>query len=299
MDNTSYILDKVKNLNSQDREKVVASILGVAANDSTKRNREIQIDSMDSKYDEIKKHYANWGKLIGLRTGNWVLDKMTMGLAPGEVIVVGGATSNGKTALSVNIAANIAMQGKVVLFVTLEMTHEELGVRFMKVMGDKFETHMSNILWQKNDELNWRSIDALIRKAKEEAGAELVVIDHLHYFTRELKNVAEDLGNITKEFKKNAIRHKLPVILISHTRKAPDSDTTKTGINDLRGSSYIAQDADVVLLVHRNMKEFPNDIIVTLAKNRNRFGCPVGSFYHFKFNQLKVEEPGRNDKFGK
>lgn len=253
---------------------------------------------MDSKYDEIKRHYANWGKLIGLRTGNWVLDRMTMGLAPGEVTVIGGATSNGKTALAINIAASVAMQGKVVLFVTLEMTHEELGVRFMKVMGDRFEEHMASIVWQKNDELNWRSVDALMKKAKEEAGAELVVIDHLHYFTRELKNVAEDLGNITKEFKKNAIRHKLPVILISHTRKAPDSDTTKTGINDLRGSSYIAQDADIVLLVHRNMKEFPDDIIVTNAKNRNRYGCPVGAYYHFKFDQLRVVEPARNEKFG-
>lgn len=298
MGNTDYILDKVKSLPDNQKDQVIGQLLGFATDDAVKKNREIEIESMDSKYDEIKRHYANWGKLIGLRTGNWVLDRMTMGLAPGEVTVIGGATSNGKTALAINIAASVAMQGKVVLFVTLEMTHEELGVRFMKVMGDRFEEHMASIVWQKNDELNWRSVDALMKKAKEEAGAELVVIDHLHYFTRELKNVAEDLGNITKEFKKNAIRHKLPVILISHTRKAPDSDTTKTGINDLRGSSYIAQDADIVLLVHRNMKEFPDDIIVTNAKNRNRYGCPVGAYYHFKFDQLRVVEPARNEKFG-
>ena len=298
MDNTNFILDKINRLNRTEKDKVIESILGVAADESASRKDEIEIDYLPSKYDEIKAHHDRWGRLIGLRTGNWVLDKMTMGLAPGELIVIGGATSNGKTALAVNIAANVAMQGKPVLFVTLEMTHEELGVRFMKVMGGKFETHMANIFWQKNDELNWKSVDALMKKAKEEAGAELVVIDHLHYFTRELRNVAEDLGNITKEFKKNAIRHKLPVILISHTRKAPDSHTTGTGINDLRGSSYIAQDADIVLMVHRDMKNHPKDIIVTLSKNRNRFGCPVGSYYNFEFSSLKVIEPPFNSKFG-
>ena len=123
--------------------------------------------------------------------------------------------------------------------------------------------------------------------------------DERNYFTRELKNAAEDLGNITKELKKNAIRHNIPIILISHTRKAPDSHTTKTGINDLRGSSYIAQDADIVLMVERNMKDFPEDIIVTLGKNRNRYGCKVGTFYNMKFQELRVIEPSINPRFDK
>ena len=253
---------------------------------------------MADYHDEIEERMKNWGKIIGLRTGNWVLDRMTMGLAPGELTVIGGATSNGKTALSMNIAANVAKQNKSVLFVTLEMTHGEAGVRFRKILGEtEYEKCAAGIFFQKNDELSWHSIDGLVRKAKEEANCELVVIDHLHYFTREIQNVAEELGNITKELKKNAIRHQIPIILISHTRKAPDSHTRKTGINDLRGSSYIAQDADIVLMVERNMKDFPNDIIVTLEKNRNRYGCKVGTSYHFEFRELKVIEPSRNDRF--
>lgn len=298
MDRSSYILEKINQLKDSEKSELIAKIIGVAADTSRLKRAEIELGYLPDKYDAIKAQAANWGKMNGLSTRNWVIDKMTMGLAPGEVTVIGGATSNGKTALAVNIAADIAMQGKKVLFVTLEMTHEELGVRFMKVMGDKFEEYMCNIFWQKNDELSWKSVDGLMRKAKEEAGVDLVVIDHLHYFSRETINVAEDLGNITKEFKKNAIRHKLPIILISHTRKAPDSNTTKTGINDLRGSSYIAQDADIVLLVHRD-KDFKDDIIVTLAKNRNRFGCLVGSFFHFKFINLRILNPPYNDKFGK
>lgn len=297
MDNTKYVLQRIDDMKQDERDKITEHILGLAAGAARSRNKEIEIGYVPDLYREIKTQYANWGKLVGLKTGNWVIDKMTMGLAPGEVTVIGGATSNGKTALALNIAANIAMQGRNILFVTLEMTHEELGIRFMKIMGDKFESYMANLFWQKNDELNWKSVDGLIRKAKEEAKVDLVVIDHLHYFTRELTNVAEDLGNITKEFKKNAIRHKLPIILISHTRKAPDSHTTKTGINDLRGSSYIAQDADIVLMVHRD-PQYPSDIFVSLEKNRNRFGVPVGTGYSFKFTDLRVEEPAFNPKFG-
>lgn len=299
MDNLTFLKSKIETLKPVDKVKLYEYVLGASVDAAKSAAKELEFNMMIDYHDEIEFRMKNWGKIMGLHTGNWVLDRMTMGLAPGELTVIGGATSNGKTALSMNIAANVAKQGKSVLFVTLEMTHGEAGVRFRKILGEEqYLNTAANIFFQKNDELSWKSIDGLVRKAKEEAECELVVIDHLHYFTREVQNVADELGNITKELKKNAIRHQLPIILISHTRKAPDSHTRKTGINDLRGSSYIAQDADIVLMVERNLKEFPNDIIVTLEKNRNRYGCKVGTSYHFEFRELKVIEPSRNDRFG-
>lgn len=299
MDNLTFLKSKIETLKPADQVKLYEYVLGASVDAAKSAAKELEFNMMIDYHDEIEFRMKNWGKIMGLHTGNWVLDRMTMGLAPGELTVIGGATSNGKTALSMNIAANVAKQGKSVLFVTLEMTHGEAGVRFRKILGEEqYLNTAANICFQKNDELSWKSIDGLVRKAKEEAECELVVIDHLHYFTREVQNVADELGNITKELKKNAIRHQLPIILISHTRKAPDSHTRKTGINDLRGSSYIAQDADIVLMVERNLKEFPNDIIVTLEKNRNRYGCKVGTSYHFEFRELKVIEPSRNDRFG-
>lgn len=299
MDNLTFLKSKIETLKPADQVKLYEYVLGASVDAAKSAAKELEFNMMIDYHDEIEFRMKNWGKIMGLHTGNWVLDRMTMGLAPGELTVIGGATSNGKTALSMNIAANVAKQGKSVLFVTLEMTHGEAGVRFRKILGEEqYLNTATNIFFQKNDELSWKSIDGLVRKAKEEAECELVVIDHLHYFTREVQNVADELGNITKELKKNAIRHQLPIILISHTRKAPDSHTRKTGINDLRGSSYIAQDADIVLMVERNLKEFPNDIIVTLEKNRNRYGCKVGTSYHFEFRELKVIEPSRNDRFG-
>ena len=298
MDNLTFLKGKIEALKPADQVKLYEYVLGASVETAKSARAELEFEMLADYHDEIEFRMKNWGKIMGLHTGNWVLDRMTMGLAPGELIVIGGATSNGKTALSMNIAANVAKQGKSVLFVTLEMTHGEAGVRFRKILGEEqYDKCRATIFFQKNDELSWHSIDGLICKAKEEADCELVVIDHLHYFTREIQNIADELGNITKELKKNAIRHQLPIILISHTRKAPDSHTRKTGINDLRGSSYIAQDADIVLMVERNLKEFPNDIIVTLEKNRNRYGCKVGTSYHFEFRGLKVIEPSRNDRF--
>lgn len=298
MDNLTFLKGKIEALKPADQVKLYEYVLGASVETAKSARAELEFEMLADYHDEIEFRMKNWGKIMGLHTGNWVLDRMTMGLAPGELIIIGGATSNGKTVLSMNIAANVAKQGKSVLFVTLEMTHGEAGVRFRKILGEEqYDKCGATIFFQKNDELSWHSIDGLIRKAKEEAECELVVIDHLHYFTREIQNIADELGNITKELKKNAIRHQLPIILISHTRKAPDSHTRKTGINDLRGSSYIAQDADIVLMVERNLKEFPNDIIVTLEKNRNRYGCKVGTSYHFEFRELKVIEPSRNDRF--
>ncbi len=92
------------------------------------------------------------------------------------------------------------------------------------------------------------------------------MIDHLHYFARDIKNAAEELGKITMTFKKNAIRHKLPIILISHIRKM-QKDEDLSG-EALRGSSLIAQDSDIVLLVNRDPET--NQMGVLIDKNRNR-----------------------------
>lgn len=216
-----------------------------------------------AEYEEEAKEYVkNWGKVSGLTTGLNNVDALTKGLDNGELIVVGGETSHGKTALAVNMAVRLATQGHVVLFVTLEIPQKQLAARIMKI-SEKPLPELP-ILVQKLDEFTWQDVDKLIQKAKKENVA-AVFIDHLHYFTRELEKIAEDLGRITKEFKKNAIRHDLPVVLISHVRKkAPGSK--KLGNDDLRGSSYIAQDADIVLFVERGKEE----IRVTITKNRNR-----------------------------
>src|SRR5438876_7235055 len=104
-----------------------------------------------------------------------------MGLAPGELIVIGGATSHGKTLLACNITAKLALAGRRILFVKLEMTHAELGSRLLHIMGPDRKAESVNIAFQAAEQLDWQAIDGLIARAVKQFGAELVVIDHLHY----------------------------------------------------------------------------------------------------------------------
>ena len=234
------------------------------------KQNKYQVSSMLDYADEAEERYKHWNEMQGLSTGFPSIDKLTLGLVGGELIIVAGPTSKGKTLLSMNIANNIAKVGHRVLFVTLEMTHEELTSRYMFANGGRntsdFATVAANTIFQENDRLNWRDIDGLIQNAKEELDVDIVIIDHLHYFARDLKNAAEELGNITMTFKDNAKKYKIPIILISHIRKLA-KDEELSG-DSLRGSSLIAQDADIVLLVNRDPET--NQMGVMIDKNRNR-----------------------------
>ena len=229
-----------------------------------------QVSSMLDFVDEAEERYKNRDKVQGLSTGFPSIDQLTMGLVEGELIIIAGPTSKGKTLLSMHIANNVAKYGGRVLFVTLEMTKAELTSRYMYVNGGKdspdFSLVAANTVFQENDELDWKDIDGLIQNAKQELDVDLVIIDHLHYFARDIKNASEELGKITMTFKKNAIRHKLPIILISHIRKL-GKDEDLSG-DSLRGSSLIAQDSDIVLMVNRDPET--NQMGVLIDKNRNR-----------------------------
>lgn len=234
------------------------------------KQNKYQVASMLDYVDASKERYANWGQMQGLSTGFPSIDMLTLGLAEGELVIIAGPTSRGKTLLAMNIANNVSKNGGRVLFVTLEMTHEELTSRYMFANGGwdtrDFKSVAANTIFQVNDELDWQDIDGLMQNAKQKLDVDLVIIDHLHYFTRELQNVAEDLGRITKEFKKNAKRYKIPVILISHIRKLGQGEELSG--DSLRGSSLIAQDSDIVLMVNRDPET--NEMGVLIDKNRNR-----------------------------
>lgn len=235
---------------------------------STKEQFDLNLMS-DFTEEGIERN-KNWGKMQGLSSGYKKIDQLTKGFVGGEITIVAGKTSYGKTMLAINMANKIALSGVPVLFVTLEMTRGEITSRFIHINGgdnEDYQTVSSLVAFQATNELDWQSIDGLVEKFVKQFTNGLIVIDHLHYFTRELQNIAEDLGRITKELKKNAIVHNVPIVLISHVRKTLGN--ASAGIDDLRGSSYIAQDADIVLMVGRDPKD-ASKLAVKIEKNRNR-----------------------------
>jgi replicative DNA helicase len=265
-----WLLNKASELDDSERRDLIEKLLPDTSLNIDRYGMELASDYTE----QAKERMANWGKLQGLSSGYAEVDRLTKGLVGGELVVIAGATSQGKTTVALNIANNVAGAGVPVLFVTLEMTKAEVTARLMKMNGGDnadYQQAASMLAYQKEDELNWKDIDGLIAKAKQELGVGLIVIDHLHYFSRELEHLSEDLGRITKELKKNAIRHDVPILLISHVRKKGNNEAKGKApdIDDLRGSSYIAQDADIVLMVAR-AAEYPNKMVLRIDKNRNR-----------------------------
>lgn len=218
--------------------------------------------------EEAKTRLLTGDQINGLSTGYEDLDLMTRGMAPGEMIVLFGDTSHGKSQLSQNIALNVALEGHKVLFIGLEMTNSENTLRFLQMLEDGDKLNKLPIIYPKSNAVTYQDVDGLVKKATEE-GAELVVLDHLHMLTRNIDNMANELSLICHEIKRVARAYEVPIILISHiNRTGADKGVPK--LSHLKGSGSIEQDADMAIAVFRDIKKGSQTLEVVLRKNRNR-----------------------------
>lgn len=248
-----------------------------------KRSQRVAIQDYIEEAKYIKEHA---GTVQGLSTGFKQTDDMTLGMTEGELVIVSGPPSAGKTQLATHWAYSNAKKNHKVLFVTMEMTKPQMTERFMgAARTDLGELEHGIIEYQKEDELASVDINYLVADAVKD-GTELVVIDHLQYFSDDSdENEARQLGRICKDFKLAAVRYKVPVVLIVHITKLKDGKKP-TG-NDLRGSSLIRQHADQLILVYRDERpnataDEANTVEVTNWKNRLRglrAGARKATFY--------------------
>lgn len=225
--------------------------------------------------EAIKLHKSKKAGIRGLSSGFNSIDRLTKGFVPGEVTIIAARTSVGKTSLAMAIAANVAKAGHPILFMTLEMTQAQLMERYIEYTGglekdyptDMFMDIAALTFMQKHEKVTPDSIEGIIKNASE-AGSQLVILDHLHYFSRGTKT--DDVEIISMELSRTAKKYKLPIIAIAHVRKNPvvGGKPKDTSMDDIRGASFISQDADIVLILNRYKTE-PNDLRVTVWKNRN------------------------------
>lgn len=223
--------------------------------------------------EEAMEYINNHGKYMGISTGYPGLDRLLGSLLPGELFTLGGDTGHGKSLLAMNIAQNVYKQTfQPVLMVNLELTRNQAVERFYFLSGDGHD--YDGILVQERSAVTYKDIDKLMKQAKDE-GAALVVIDHLHFFSRSSENESRELSRITKHFKECAVQQELPVILLSHVTPTRIMDQEgnvkkeyKPGLHNLKGSSSIEQDSDMVGFVYR--KEGESTMEVYLKKNRSR-----------------------------
>jgi replicative DNA helicase len=238
--------------------------------------------------------------MTGISTGFKKLDEMTSGLQPGDLIIIAGRPSMGKTTLAVNIAENAALgSNKSAAIFSMEMSAESLTLRMISSLG---RINQSNLRSGRLEEQDWPRIDSAMtqlgnakifidetpaltpteiraraRRLKRERGLDLIVVDDLQLMqvagTKE--NRATEISEISRSLKALAKELKVPVIALSQLNRGVEQRVEKKPVmSDLRESGAIEQDSDLILLIYREEVYDPNttrkgiaDIII--AKQRN------------------------------
>lgn len=244
--------------------------------------------------EEAQEYIKNEGQYLGISTGYQSIDRLLGSFLPGELFTIGGDTGHGKSILAMNIAQNVYESTQSpVLMVNLELTRPQAVMRFYNLSGKEHD--YAGIMIQRAPAVSYKDIDVLMKKAKEE-GAVLVVIDHLHFFSRSAKDQAGELSRIMKHFKECAVEHNLPVILLSHVTPTrvmdPEGNVKKEykpDLHNFKGSSSIEQDSDMVGFVYRTRKQ-PKRVEFYMRKQRSRPLNPESVFLTQKEWKLTEEE---------
>ncbi|MEI4518664.1 MULTISPECIES: replicative DNA helicase [unclassified Stenotrophomonas] len=228
-------------------------------------------------FAELQRRFENDGAPLGLLTPWAGFNRMTNGLKAGELIIVAGRPSMGKSAWAVNVAVCNALRGKRALVFNLEMTDTSIYNRGIASLADvplswlqkpdqeqeqywsrvsvaTKELNASGLLIDDTAGLSEHQVVARCRRERMKGPVDLVVIDHLHLMplpgkTRE----TVEIGNITAGLKKLAKELNCPVVLLSQLNRALESRQNKRPqMSDLRESGNIEQDADLIVFLYRD-----------------------------------------------
>jgi len=251
--------------------------------------------------------------LPGIPSGYSELDKLLLGFQPGNLIVLAARPSQGKTSLALDFAREIATAGKSVAFVSLEMSQEEIVIRMLcaagqlssyklkqKRLSDKRDS-MGLTDWDRlkigldalssmsvyvddTSALTLTELRARVKAIALEHGLDLVIIDYLQLIDGELGGEfrVQEVSKISRGLKALARELKVPVIALSQLSRNIERRQgfgKVPQLSDLRESGAIEQDADVVMFIHRDVKDEEGkqqydydeveDTQLIVAKNRN------------------------------
>ena len=234
--------------------------------------------------ERIETLYArdNPSDITGTATGFTDLDRMTSGLQAGDLIIVAGRPSMGKTAFSINIAENVAMDSKLpVAIFSMEMGATQLAMRMLGSVG-KLNQHdlrtgrlqdddwgrLTHALGRLNDApihidesaaLSALDLRARSRRLSRQNNGQLglIVVDYLQLMSsnagKASENRATEISEISRSLKALAKELHVPVIALSQLNRSLEQRPNKRPVmSDLRESGAIEQDADLILFIYRD-----------------------------------------------
>ncbi|MEU2149294.1 replicative DNA helicase [Streptomyces globisporus] len=252
--------------------------------------------------DRIEQRKYKSGDLVGLATGFADLDALTLGLRPGQLIIVAARPAVGKSTLAVDFARQCSVVNKIpsVVF-SLEMDRENLEERILSATARVALHHIQSgevteedwtriarkmpdiddsplIIDDSADKPSYTEIAAKARRYVQKSGIKLIIIDYLQLMkssSKKNETRQEEVADISRNLKLLAKSLGVPIVALSQLNRGPEQRTDKKPmISDLRESGAIEQDADVVILLHRedaydkeSARAGEADLIV--AKHRN------------------------------
>jgi replicative DNA helicase len=278
------------------------------------RLREEQIDNeyisfktaLDRNTDYLEALDGRGMQARGLKTGFSKIDAMTCGLQDGELTLLAGRPSMGKTAFALNIARNVAMDGKPVGFFSMEMNYQALCQRLMSAEAqidsmkmraltlsqedwDKYMTKASKIVdmplyIDDSPALTILDLRSKARRMSKERNIKLIVIDYLQMLktNQKMESRQQEVAMFARSLKALAKELKLPVLALSQLSRQPEQRGRgkRPILSDLRESGELEQTADVVMFVYREEMYKPQDekvrgvAEIIIGKQRNG---PIGT----------------------
>ncbi|WP_207455316.1 replicative DNA helicase [Herbiconiux sp. SYSU D00978] len=271
-------------------------------------------DAVHTALDEMEAAAHRGDGLTGVPTGFADLDQLTNGFHGGQMIVVAARPAMGKSTLALDFARAASVKNDMPsIFFSLEMGRSEIAMRLLSAeasvplqamrkgtVESRDWTTIASTRGRINDaplyiddspNMTLPEIRAKCRRLKQKAGLKMVIIDYLQLMTsgKKVENRQQEVSEFSRALKLLAKELQVPVIALSQLNRGSEQRADKLPvISDLRESGSIEQDADMVILLHRESvydKESPRageaDLIVAKHRNGPTATITVGFHGHF------------------
>jgi replicative DNA helicase len=256
--------------------------------------------SIEAAINEIESAQKRGGDMVGVPTGFIELDDLTHGFHPGQLIIVAARPAVGKSTIALDFARHAAVKAnKPTIFFSLEMGRAEIAMRLLSAesniylqnmrkgtIGDNEWARLAQVRGQINDaplyiddspNLTLVEIRAKCRRLAQRVGLKMVVIDYIQLMTsgKKVESRQQEVSEFSRALKLLAKELQVPVIALSQlNRQAEQTKDKKPEISHLRESGSLEQDADVVILLHREgigERDHPRagEADIILAKQRS------------------------------
>ncbi len=258
------------------------------------------VEAIDTAVGEIELARGRDGQLAGVPTGFAELDSLTNGLHGGQLIIVGARPAMGKSTLALDFARTAAVHHKLpTLFFSLEMGRSEIATRLLSAesgipmhvlrkgnMDERDWTRLASVRGDIGDaplfiddspNMTLVEIRAKCRKLSQRTGLKMVVVDYLQLMTsgKKVESRQQEVSEFSRALKLLAKELGVPIVALAQLNRGPEQRADKKpALSDLRESGSLEQDADIVILLHREAaydRDHPRageaDLIV--AKHRN------------------------------